>query len=461
MTSKATKEMNIGKWGLKSGDSKSETRLQDYKRENAALKKSLEDLIKSKTQMKSDERERLLEKMLALETENEKYNKILGEREHDVQLLKEKLKSRSSHSDIADVFDQLEEKTKEVAKKEQLLNSLSEEMDRLKNQLAAVTPQCSELENRAIGIEISQEAAAGCSESPRNGNEVEMQLKDALEKNHQWLIYDQQREAYVHSILARMSELEQQLETVNQEQTKETRTEGKNQRDYEQLLVAASKDLEIERHTVAQLRFDLGECKRKYDEAKQEVMNLSSLLKSQQQIDLHALQSENHLKGQMLQRLTRENEVTRAKLEEERTRTQAFSSQVELLHRSLLNEQEKHSKIAALEQQIQACTSDLENEKLDRQNLRHQLNKVLKVLGKSREQKTAPEPSKHPDYERIEVLHNFETAFEDKLIIQEKCSSPKRSNLLDESFLECPKCKTRYPTSQHRELLAHIDFCAD
>ncbi|KAJ6668921.1 hypothetical protein lerEdw1_007730 [Lerista edwardsae] len=439
MTSKATKEMNIGKWALKSGDSKSETRLQDYKRENAALKKSLEDLIKSKTQMKPDERERLLEKILALETENEKYNKILGEREREIQLLKEKLRSRSCHSDIAGVLDQLEEKTKEVAKKEQLLNSLSEEMDRLKNQLAAVTPQCSELENRANDIEISQ----------------------ALEKNHQWLIYDQQREAYVHSILARISELEQQLENVNQEPVKETRTEGKTQRDYEQLLVVATKDLEVERHTVAQLRFDLSECKRKYDEAKQEVMNLSSLLKSQQQIDLHALQSENHLKGQMLQRLTRENEVARAKLEEERTRTQAFSSQVELLHRSLLNEQEKHSKIAALEQQIQACTSDLENEKLDRQNLRHQLNKVLKVLGKSREQKTAHEPPKHPEYERIEVLHNFETAFEDKLIIQEKSSSPKRSNLLDESFLECPKCKTRYPTSQHRELLAHIDFCAD
>lgn len=97
-----------------------------------------------------------MQKILTLETENEKYNKILGDREHEIQLLKEKLKSRSSHNDIAGLLDQLEEKTKEVSKKEQLLNSLSEEMDRLKNQLAAVTPQCTELENRAIGIEISQ-----------------------------------------------------------------------------------------------------------------------------------------------------------------------------------------------------------------------------------------------------------------------------------------------------------------
>ena len=43
--------------------------------------------------------------------------------------------------------------------------------------------------------------------------------------------------------------------------------------------------------------------------------------------------------------------------------------------------------------QIQACTSDFENEKLDRQNLQHQLNKVLKELHKAREQITHLEPS--------------------------------------------------------------------
>lgn len=68
---------------------------------------------------------------------------------------------------------------------------------------------------------------------------------------------------------------------------------------------------------------------------------------------------------------------------------------------------------------------------------------------------------KVPEHACIEVLHNFQTAFENKLVIQDEHSSPKRTNFLDESFLECPKCKAQYPTSQHRELLAHIDFCAD
>lgn len=38
-------------------------------------------------------------------------------------------------------------------------------------------------------------------------------------------------------------------------------------------------------------------------------------------------------------------------------------------------------------------------------------------------------------------------------------SPSKAGGLLDESFLECPRCQASYPTSRHRELLAHIDFC--
>lgn len=39
----------------------------------------------------------------------------------------------------------------------------------------------------------------------------------ALEKNQQWLTYDQQREAYVQSVLARLVESEQQLAQAKQQ----------------------------------------------------------------------------------------------------------------------------------------------------------------------------------------------------------------------------------------------------
>lgn len=54
-------------------------------------------------------------------------------------------------------------------------------------------------------------------------------LHQALEKNQQWLVYDQQREAYVQSVVARSVELEQQLAQAKQQQTKaEESSEGEN-----------------------------------------------------------------------------------------------------------------------------------------------------------------------------------------------------------------------------------------
>lgn len=46
----------------------------------------------------------------------------------------------------------------------------------------------------------------------------------ALEKNQQWLTYDQQREAYVQSVVARTQELEQQLAQAKQQQTQQEAT---------------------------------------------------------------------------------------------------------------------------------------------------------------------------------------------------------------------------------------------
>ncbi|XP_048362988.1 centrosomal protein of 55 kDa isoform X2 [Sphaerodactylus townsendi] len=406
MTSKATSETNFIKWKLKSGDSKSDTELQIYKKENAALKKSLEEIIKGKGKMTSEEKKRLLEKILALETENEKHKSVLGEKDKEIRHLKDELKKRSKSGDLANLHNQLEEKNIQVAKREQLLTSVLEEVERLKNELAT---KCAELENRAGAVQVSQETG-----QQRNVNEVEIQLKDALEKNHQWLIYDQQRETYVQGLLGRIFELEQQIRTTHQQEVKETQTE-EQQMHYIQQLAAARNDVEIERLAVAQLHSELDAFKKRHDETQQEMAHLN-VMKVEQQANMQTLQDENHSKGEIIQRLTDENKLAREKLEEERKRTEALVSQVELLHRALLRQQEENDRIAALEQQ------------------------------------KLPEPT------RIEVLHNFQAAFEDKMVIQEEHSSP--TNLHDESFLECPKCKALYPTSQHRELLVHIDFCA-
>uniref|UniRef100_A0A7N4NM98 Centrosomal protein of 55 kDa n=1 Tax=Sarcophilus harrisii TaxID=9305 RepID=A0A7N4NM98_SARHA len=430
MSSRSPKDFVKSKWGLKTSTSKSETELEKFKKENAALKKSVEENANGKGKLAEKERHRLLEKILALETEKEKNSYHLVEKEKEIQRLKEQLKSRNSTGSL---LNQLEEKTKEAERREQLLKSLSEETDILKKQLSVATTRLSELESKASTLHLSQNMATSFTESPVvNIHAVEIQLKDALEKNQQWLIYDQQREAYVRGLMAKIFELEQQSEAAAhslQQQSKKNDSEGflqeEKQKYYNHLLMNVRKDLEAERQTVTQ------------------------------EADVQHME-DNKYKTEKIQKLKKENEIVREKLEEEKKRSEDLLSQVQFLYTSLLKQQEEHTRVALLEQQIQACTIDFENEKLDRQNMQHQLHKVLKELRRAREQITRLEPLKQlQEYVHIEPSDLFPGEHEEKL----KTDSPKRSNLLDESFLECPKCKAQYPTSQHRELLAHIDFC--
>ncbi|XP_010712854.1 centrosomal protein of 55 kDa [Meleagris gallopavo] len=461
MNSKTAKGVIIGKWGLKSGSSRLESDLEKYKQENAALKKSLEEITKGKGRAEDPERSRLLEKILCLEKEKEKYNHLLGEKDKEIQNLRDRLKSKNKNSEVSLLHSQLEEKTKEAERREQLLSSLSEEMNQLKCDLSTITAKCSEIENRTGSSQASQETVINSPGSSTNLSEVEKQLKDALEKNQQWLLYDQQREAYVRGLLGRILELEQRSEIVSQQQPKEFNAEGhlqEKQKHYDQLLENAKSDLEAERCTVIQLKCELNEFKKKYEQRRQEIVSLNALLQSQHFVEMKDQENENRIKGEKIQILKQENESIKLQLREEKKKSEDLLSQVQILRKSLLKQQEEHARIALLEQQIQICTADLENEKLDRQNLKHQLNKIFKELFKAREQITRLEPLLQ-ESGHMEPQEDLQAAFEEKIAAYDSSPSQKHSNLLDESFLECPRCKVQYPTSQHRELLAHIDFC--
>ncbi|XP_070846236.1 centrosomal protein of 55 kDa [Chaetodon auriga] len=93
--------------------------------------------------------------------------------------------------------------------------------------------------------------------------------------------------------------------------------------------------------------------------------------------------------------------------------------------------------------------------------MQHQLHKVLKELRKARDQIAKLESAKPPNARFSEPSSYNSLEFE-RLTINDPhgpTSPSKVANLLDESFLECPKCRAPYPTSRHRELLAHIDYC--
>ncbi|NXC68273.1 CEP55 protein, partial [Anhinga anhinga] len=402
-------------------------------------------------------------KILSLEKVKEECNHLPGEKDKEIQNLKDKLRSKNKNSAVSLLQSQREEKTKEAERREQLLHSLSEEMNQLKCNLSTVTAKCSELENRAGTSQASQEVVTNSTGSPTHLYEIEEKLKDALEKNQQWLIYDQQREAYVRGLLGRIFELEQKSERVSQQESKGFSSEGhleeEKQKYYDQLLRTAKSDLETERRTITQLRSELNEFKKKYEETQREITSLNALLQSQRVAEMETLENENKMKEEKVQRLKQENETLKGQLREGMKKSENLLCQVQLLRKSLLKQEEEHTRIALLEQQIQICTTDFENEKLYRQNLQDQLNEVLKELRKAREQITRLEPLKLQESRRMEPQEDLQAVFEEKLTTYDRSPSLKHSSLLDESFLECPRCKVQYPTSQHRELLAHIDFC--
>ncbi|XP_053805671.1 centrosomal protein of 55 kDa isoform X1 [Vidua chalybeata] len=455
MNAKTAIDRIIGKGGLKSGNSRADSGLEKGKREGAAPRKSVEEVATGKGKMTDPERSEFLQKILLLEKEKEKYNHLLEEKDREIQNLKDKLRSKTKINEVSLLQNQLEEKTKEAERREQLLCSLSEEINRLKCNLSAVMAKCSDLENGASSTsQASQEAAT-------NSTEIERQLKDALEKNQQWLLYDQQREAYVRGLLGRIFELEQKAEIVSKQESKsnsEGHLQEEKQEYYDQLLLTAKSDPETERCTITQLRSELNKLKKTYEETQEEMMSLNALLQSQRLAELKTQENENKMK-EKAQRLKQENETIKEQLREEKEKSEDLLCQVQLLRKSLLRQEAEHTRIALLEQQIQICTTDLENGKLDRQNLKHELNHVLKELRKAKEKITRLEPLKLQESGHTESQEDLQVVFDKKLTTYDRSPPLKHSSCLDESFLECPRCKVPYPTSRHRELLAHIDFC--
>ncbi|KAI4902929.1 hypothetical protein NFI96_002391 [Prochilodus magdalenae] len=90
---------------------------------------------------------------------------------------------------------------------------------------------------------------------------IQEHLKDALEKNQQWLAYDQQREAYVKAVLERTYHLEQELKQAN---------EALQERDKE----ASSEDLEDEKRDNHHLQRQLHKILKELRKTKETVARL-------------------------------------------------------------------------------------------------------------------------------------------------------------------------------------------
>ncbi|MCI4394928.1 hypothetical protein PGIGA_G00174450 [Pangasianodon gigas] len=384
--------------------SHSEEEMNKVKEENAYLRKTLEEVCRQKEAPSDSQNNHcFLERILALETLREKNSQQILAKDQEIASLRQLLRSDSAEV-VTSLHAQLNQQRADAEMRERLFQALKQETEELKNKLAAVSAKCQVLENTGKSGTADGHAATG------NSTLIEEQLKDALEKNQQWLVYDQQREAYVKAVLAETYQLEQELRQAHkalQQKEKEEERDVEIQQCYEKLV---------------------GELEREQQ------------------------------KGQQL--LT-EHQQLRKELEEERLKSAELQQQVNILQKSLLNQHEDQSRMTVLEQQIQLSARDLEDEKRDNQHLQWQLHRVLKELRKAKD-KVAILESEKAQRETSSSVSNACTELESVPKDPKSFTSPTRAhNLLDESFLECPNCRVQYPTSRHRELLVHIDQCFD
>ncbi|CAB1443684.1 unnamed protein product [Pleuronectes platessa] len=276
--------------------------------------------------------------------------------------------------------------------------------------------------------------------------ELQNQLRDALERNKQWLDYDQHRDAYVRAIMDRMSWQEKQLNEANlscsrkhnEDHSDEKKRIVQMQEYYDRLLQKAKDELEVLRGqidiTQQNLTTTTNWCKERdmeLEELKQHLQNKELSVKSSPEDDHH---SENEL-----EELADKNKDLEDTLYEEKRRATNSELQVNLLQKIVLNNHSAdQEKIADLERQIQISTQDLEDARQDCSHLKKQMVKVLKLLKKTVRQ----------DTNTTEFCSDHVT------------SSTSRHSL-NESFLACPCCEVEYPVSQYRELMKHLDACSE
>ncbi|XP_010791752.1 centrosomal protein of 55 kDa-like [Notothenia coriiceps] len=281
--------------------------------------------------------------------------------------------------------------------------------------------------------------------------ELPKQLSDALEKNKQWLAYDQQREAYVREIMARMLWLEKQLNEANQSRSQRHNEEHSEeneeiltqmQQHYERLLQKATEELDVLREQVNMIHQTLiitrnhcQEREHEVEELKQQLQNEITSRKSPQE-PLECSEDED-------QWITAETQDLQCRLNEEKRKSARIVLQSTVMQKAFLNSHHADQEtIEDLERQIKISSQDLDDEKQNCAYLKKQTGGVLKRLQTNKEQRD------QPDQTSCEAVHPPST-----------CSS--YGSLLNESFLACPGCRAEYPSSQYRELMVHLESCLD
>ncbi|XP_036979828.1 centrosomal protein of 55 kDa-like isoform X7 [Acanthopagrus latus] len=263
--------------------------------------------------------------------------------------------------------------------------------------------------------------------------ELQNHLSDALEKNKQWLEYDQQREAYVRANLARILRLEKQLNEANQARSQRQHNEDHSdekermnqlQESFEQLLQKANNHLMLIREKNDMTNQNLLMTHQRFKEMERRVEELKQQLQAEEMSRKSAAEDQHCS-------------------EEEREQEQCM----------LDRHHADREKIKDLERQVQFFSQDLEDERLNCSYLKKLMVRVLKMLQKKKESATR-QPKREQQYRS-----SGEEARPPCMPPRNRHTSSSLCSGLNESFLECPSCQAEYPANNYRELMSHLETC--
>ncbi|XP_026211905.1 centrosomal protein of 55 kDa-like isoform X1 [Anabas testudineus] len=417
--------------------------VSSLRKENVYLKKTLVEMSHQHS-----EHYKLVERFLSLETARLENSQQRAEGDKTALPSEQCSERGGNQMDVVDM------------RRQSSISSYAGEIEEIKNKIGRVSTKCQNLEKKFEGKKNFKSNAQG---SITCVQELQNHLRDALEKNKQWLEYDQQREAYVRGILARMLWLEKQLNEANQARSQQHKEDHSDdllprvsvnkektqivemQEHYETLLQKAKDELEVLRKEVDMTHQNLRTTQNWCIEREIEVEELK------QQLNKRTTEGDCCSKNEDLQL-----KDLQCRLDEEKRRAATFELQANLIQKFMVNRHHAdQEKIAELERQIKISSQDLEDERQDCSYLTKQMIRILKTLQKNRDHVTK-------ESERDQQDHNScEATGPPAQLSRQSPTSSAHSSLLNESLLECPSCQAEYPASHYRELMNHLEICLD
>nr|ABW99107.1 ABIN [Branchiostoma belcheri tsingtauense]AGQ17406.1 TNFAIP3 interacting protein 2 [Branchiostoma belcheri tsingtauense] len=438
--------------------------VQGLIRENARLKQSLKG-----APMEEELRRRFAEQQNSIKILEDE----LTERRESLKKLEDAMTSSEDDKDkmIVSLRARLQELEKSSQTQDVLCKSLTEESETLRTRLQATAEMCNELATKLEAEKACRKKGdpsedlerelrqMSVSEDKRYKQErrraqeeiarLQGQVKELVDMNTRWQLYNDQREQYVQQLREKQLQLENRQVTPSA--PVQTGLTEEQQRRIDQTILNAKRETEKTKEEAMRLHDDLTVAR-----------NIAFELQAQ---------------------------VEQLQMEKDHSRREI----AELRRQGAHVPGDAQETIQMLQQQVQVCTEDFQAERQDRESLQTRLEELLAAQERDREVITmlraqvrqlqstgyrAPFPRPcQTEYRRNQPVeqsmliarrgHNYghhgydviDGMQDDDDLATDGVGSDEESVERKEHMLYRPRCKREYSKDKHDQLLEHIDVC--